>query len=203
MNEPSKAAPARNKAKRSPWILVVAYSALALVFVFGVMRVREKRQQDELKKPVQWNLFVPEAIPEPLHPSPLARRMVRWCEALDVLQRKCQRCHTTPPVNGAPIALLKYSDTQADYPAGSGLKVYTRMSYAIRHRTMPRVDYVTDPPVEPLEPAEVDTLLVWLEEGAMPFGGEDCASANTSARGPGATDGPPARADLTPKAASL
>jgi hypothetical protein len=176
MTEPSKPAARRADSLGSRWTLFAAYGALALLVLGGILRVRHKRELEALKKPPEWNLFVPAAIPDPLYPSPQARRVVRWCEALDVIQRKCQRCHGSSPTNGAPISLVTYADTEREYPAGSGRIVRDRMNYVIRHRTMPMVGQVLDPPVEPLEPHEVDTLLVWLEEGAMPFGGEECGN---------------------------
>ena len=176
MTERAGAAASRHDTRRAHWKTLAAYAALALLVLGGILRIRHKRELEALKKPVEWNLFVPAAIPDPLHPSPLARRVVRWCDALEVIERKCQRCHSSPPANGAPFALLRYSDTQRDYPAGSGRFIHDRMSYVIRHRTMPMVALVLDPPVEPLEPHEVDTLLVWLEEGALPFGGEECGT---------------------------
>src|SRR5687768_118349 len=36
---------------------------------------------------------------------------VRWCQAFLVLETVCQRCHTDPTLNGAPVPLLTYEDT--------------------------------------------------------------------------------------------
>jgi len=120
--------------------------------------------------------------PDPLAPDPNARRVVRWCEVEAVLASRCQRCHAIPSQAGAPFPLLGFADTQREHPPGSGEPIVRRMAHVIRHRIMPPIHMPLEPPVLPLEPAEVDLLLVWLEEGGLPFGGVDCASQ----RAPGA-----------------
>jgi uncharacterized membrane protein len=100
---------------------------------------------------------------------------VTWCEALAIIQRKCQRCHADPPQNDAPFPLVTYSDTQATH---SNRPVHVRMHSAVETGFMPFVELNDtlnlDPPVEDLTAEEKATLLAWLEQGALPVGGVDC-----------------------------
>lgn len=120
-----------------------------------------------------WDYSAPPP-PEPLFPSPNARRVVTWCQARDVLRERCQRCHTSPTAFGAPFPLLEYTDVDREYPPGSGERLSTRIQQVVRHHVMPPLGLALDPPVEPLSEAQKDVLLVWLEEGALPFGGTRC-----------------------------
>lgn len=100
---------------------------------------------------------------------------IAFCDALEVVRAKCQRCHTEPPKNGAPIPLLTYEDFQAPYGNGTYADIARRK---VEEGTMPYV-YLNDPPrisppVQPLTAQEKGTLLGWLEQGARPEGGTDC-----------------------------
>jgi hypothetical protein len=182
---PPKAAPERARAPdRTRLILIVTCLAFVLIVGLGVMRARGKARQTERARSTEESIvYNGRPAPEPLAPSASARRVVRWCEALGVLQAKCQRCHTSPPRNGAPIAMLTYADTQREYPPGTGELVFQRMNRIVRLHGMPPLGLPVDPPVEPLDALEKDILLVWLEEGALPFGGEDCAKIAPPAPG--------------------
>lgn len=103
---------------------------------------------------------------------------ILFCEALDVIRAKCQRCHQDPPKNGAPAPFLTYEDTQALYGT-SMLKYSDLMVNDVAKGFMPFVALNEPPnpimpPVEPLTAEEKATLLGWLEEGALPEGGTDC-----------------------------
>jgi hypothetical protein len=98
---------------------------------------------------------------------------VRWCQAYKVLQDSCQRCHTAPPVNGAPFPLMTYEDTQAPYGT-SDFKIWEKMRDAVAVDFMPATFIELDPPVEPLTCEQKSTLLAWLEQGAEPLGGLAC-----------------------------
>ena len=103
---------------------------------------------------------------------------IPFCNALQVIRAKCQRCHQQPPKNGAPVPFLTYEDTQAPYGT-SAFKYSDVMLSVVENETMP---YVTlndgpspiMPPVEPLTPDEKATLLGWLKQGALPLGGGTC-----------------------------
>jgi len=102
---------------------------------------------------------------------------VTWCDARAVMQRKCHRCHQDPPMNGAPMSLLTWEDTQAGWSATQN--VNDVMLDAVSRDFMPYVtlnDPPTSlmPPVEPLIAAEKATLLAWLKQGALLEGGADC-----------------------------
>lgn len=166
------------------WFARLAYLALALIVVTSLWkkywgeRPRELSEAEILAQAP--SPFSDPPPPEPLVANPNHRRLVRWCEVHAILARRCQRCHQSPTQLGAPFPLLEYSDIQAEYPPGSGQLVRSRIPQVIRYGIMPPVTLPLDPPVEELERSEIDALLVWFEEGALPFGGETCAPAPAS-----------------------
>jgi hypothetical protein len=101
-----------------------------------------------------------------------------FCEALAVVRAKCQRCHTRPPKNGAPVPFLTYDDFQAPY--GSSGSTYAEVATrAVELDVMPYVVLNEPPtslmpPVQALTSEEKATLLSWLKQGAMPEGGTEC-----------------------------
>jgi hypothetical protein len=95
-----------------------------------------------------------------------------FCEALEVIRRKCQRCHADPPANGAPFSLLTYDDTQV--VDRRGVPRFERMRAAVESDYMPATFLELEPPVAPLESAEKALLLAWLER-AEPAGGTRCS----------------------------
>src|SRR5688572_10943538 len=97
---------------------------------------------------------------------------VRFCQAEIVLRTVCQRCHTDPPLNGAPFSLVTYEDTQE--PFGTGRQRWQRMKEAVESGFMPLQGLDLDPPIEPLTCEERSTLLGWLGQCAPPEGGTDC-----------------------------
>jgi hypothetical protein len=104
--------------------------------------------------------------------------LISFCDALAVMQAKCQRCHGDPRRNGAPVPFLTYEDTQAQY-GSSGVSYADVMSSVVESDIMPYVILNEPPtslmpPVEPLTVEEKATLLGWLEQGAKPEGGTDC-----------------------------
>jgi hypothetical protein len=100
---------------------------------------------------------------------------VRWCDALVVIQNKCQPCHSNPTQNDAPFSLVTFEDTQACY---NNQLVHDRMEVMVETGQMPFVELNEilhlDPPVEDLTPDEKTLLLTWLGEGACAVGGTDC-----------------------------
>ena len=96
-----------------------------------------------------------------------------WCQAEAVLEAKCQRCHyATPGANGAGFPLMTYQDTQV---VAAGKPRWVSMQEVVDVNFMPP-NFLPDvmPPVEPLSASEKQTLLGWLEQGALPTGGTDC-----------------------------
>jgi hypothetical protein len=104
--------------------------------------------------------------------------LIPFCDALKVVQAKCQRCHTDPPENGAPVPFLTYEDFHRPY--GESSFEYWEVAVGVVEKDI--MPYVTlndpptsiMPPVERLTVEEKATLLGWLNEGAQPVGGTEC-----------------------------
>ena len=94
------------------------------------------------------------------------------CDVQAVLEAKCQRCHQSPPLNGAPFPLLAWQNTQGNY---FDKPIYVRMHDAVESDLMPYCANSAcasnfDPPVEPLTTDEKQTLLAWLTCPLPAFG---------------------------------
>ncbi|HKY40433.1 MAG TPA: hypothetical protein VJN18_31080 [Polyangiaceae bacterium] len=87
-----------------------------------------------------------------------------WCAAHEVLEQKCQRCHSAPTENGAPFSLVTYADTQIRTPQGKHR--YELIAAALTNDFMPPLWLSLDPEVVPLTDPERSTLLSWCETGA-------------------------------------
>ena len=103
---------------------------------------------------------------------------VTWCAAYKVVNCVCQQCHQNPPLNGAPIPLLTYADTQAPFPdKTSDKKVWQEMQLDVANGSMPVTSIPSVmPPVKPLTDEQKNTLLTWLAQGATDEGGQDCSN---------------------------
>ena len=103
---------------------------------------------------------------------------VQWCDAYKVINCVCQQCHQNPPLNGAPIPLLTYEDTQAPFPFATSTKlVWNKMQTDVTGRIMPYMgDPNIKPTVQPLTDEQFDTLTTWLDEGAHDEGGTACTA---------------------------
>lgn len=104
--------------------------------------------------------------------------VVPFCDALAVIQAKCQRCHGDPLTTGAPVPFLTYEDTQAPY-YDTDKKFAEVMLSVVERDVMPYVslnegENPVMPPVQPLTATEKATLLGWLKQGALPVGRTDC-----------------------------
>lgn len=97
---------------------------------------------------------------------------VSWCEASEVLQAKCQRCHVGMGLNGAPFPLVSYDDTQVIDAAGAPR--WKRMQTMVEMDAMPPDFVKLDPPAQKLTAGEKELLLRWFEQGAEPVGGLAC-----------------------------
>lgn len=96
-----------------------------------------------------------------------------WCEARDVLERNCQRCHGAKPSHGAPFALVTYEDTQTSSKKG---KVrYRAIADALEGELMPPTYLELEPPVAALGDTDRQLLLAWCEQGAPGDSNDDCA----------------------------
>jgi hypothetical protein len=95
---------------------------------------------------------------------------VSFCDAYAVIERKCVRCHSDPPRNGAPFPLDSYEATQVPSPSGKEPDRIRadRILKVVEAGFMPFTSLLLDPPVEPLSCEEKATLLEWLRNGAPP-----------------------------------
>jgi hypothetical protein len=103
---------------------------------------------------------------------------VAFCDALVVVQAKCQRCHGNPLKNGAPVPFLTHEDFHQQYGT-SEFKWWEVAVGVVEKDIMPYVALNEPPtslmpPVEPLTPDEKATLMGWLGQGALPEGGTEC-----------------------------
>lgn len=102
--------------------------------------------------------------------------LVQWCDAFRVINCVCQQCHQNPPLNGAPIPLMTFEDTQAPYPSNSSTKrTWQAMQASVSNGSMPlTADKSVTPPVKPLSAEQRTTLLDWFAQGAHAEGGTEC-----------------------------
>jgi hypothetical protein len=86
------------------------------------------------------------------------------CDVAAVLRGVCQQCHSASPVNGAPIPLVTYADTQAPFtlpPTYDGTPTWKVMGDALMAGRMPPAfSGVT------LTSSQRTTLLNWVGRGA-------------------------------------
>ena len=89
-----------------------------------------------------------------------------YCEVVSpILDAKCRRCHSTPPVNGAPMSLEGYDAVEENAP---------RMKTVIEIDFMPyRGDPTISPTVEDLTEEEEALVVEWLG-GGTPRGSGSC-----------------------------
>jgi hypothetical protein len=99
------------------------------------------------------------------------------CDVERVLQQRCQSCHQRPPLFGAPMPLLTWSDTQAPALSGQGA-VRQMMKSKIENGLMPP----PSTPSGPLSAAEKATLVAWLEAGT-PMGTQACSATGDGGAG--------------------
>jgi hypothetical protein len=109
----------------------------------------------------------------PLPDATLADVPVPWCAAYQIINCVCQQCHQNPPLHNAPIPLVTYADTQAQF--SKGISVAQEMESVLAIRFMPFTgDPTVMPVVQPLTDDQQETMLSWLAQGATNLGGEDC-----------------------------
>lgn len=97
-----------------------------------------------------------------------------WCEAREVLERNCQRCHGAKPSNGAPFALVTYEDTQASNKKGKAR--FETIAQVVASELMPPTYLELEPPVAALGDTDRRLLLAWCEQGAPGDSSDDCAA---------------------------
>ncbi len=97
------------------------------------------------------------------------------CDVASVLRTKCQTCHGTTPLSGAPMPLVTYADTQAPGVANSSLPIWQAMQTRVHSTTMSVM-----PPrgQTALTAAELTSLDGWFAAGA-PAGTQTCPGVGT------------------------
>lgn len=89
------------------------------------------------------------------------------CDVDDVLARRCQDCHTSPPRFGAPMPLVTSIDLHAPSKSDPSKPVYVRVGEKIHDKTAP----MPQPPNAPLSTADAKTLDDWIAASAPKFDG--------------------------------
>ena len=96
------------------------------------------------------------------------------CDVFKVIHGSCNRCHTDPPLIGAPFPLLTYEDTQMPYDTHGKLR-YQRMREVIQPNGAPHMPFQsTKIVVPPLTDAELATLDAWLACPTPTAQGQGC-----------------------------
>jgi len=98
-----------------------------------------------------------------------------WCAVSVILREKCQICHQSPTLHGAPFALVTYQDTRAADVKGK-LR-FEQIADAVETEYMPPQFIALSPPVVPLTPEERSTLLAWCMQGAPLNDDTSCVNA--------------------------
>lgn len=110
------------------------------------------------------------------------------------MQAKCQSCHGATPLNGAPISLMTYADTQAHGVSNTTLLVWQAMQMRVHSTTMS----VMPPRGQPaLTSTELAALDAWFAAGAPAAsqactggsGGSTMTGTGGSSAGSGGTGG--------------
>ncbi len=109
------------------------------------------------------------------------------CAVDSVVKSRCQTCHGSTPIGGAPLSLVTLGDFQKDYTVkstsqllGQTMKVYE----LVRIRVNKEQGTLPMPQGMPLVPTDQATLNAWLMGGAQ--AGAACAAGTGGA---GGTDG--------------
>jgi hypothetical protein len=97
------------------------------------------------------------------------------CEVAAVLRTKCQSCHGTTPLNGAPVSLVTYADTQVPGVKDASRPVWQSMQTRVHSTTMTVMPPRNQPALTSTELASLDA---WFAAGA-PAGTEACTGGGT------------------------
>jgi hypothetical protein len=114
------------------------------------------------------------------------------CAVDQVLVSRCQSCHGSPPLYGAPMPLVTFADLHAATPSNTPVPVYQTVEIRTHDDAAP----MPQPPNPRLSAADQATLDSWIAAGAPPGDGSTC---DTSADGDdaGASDEDAAPTDCT------
>ncbi len=104
------------------------------------------------------------------------------CDVAQVLATRCQSCHASPPLFGAPMPLVTFADLHAATPSSPSVPVYT----SVETRTHDDARPMPPAPNARLSATEQATLDSWIAAGAPSGDGRACAPVVTSNDGGGA-----------------
>jgi len=110
------------------------------------------------------------------------------CDVDSVLARNCRKCHSAPPLYGAPMPLNNLADLRADAKQTAGKKVFEQVGLRIHDEASP----MPQAPNPRLSAADSATLDSWIAAGA-PAGTAACTGA-----APDAGSGGPQPLSCTP-----
>lgn len=108
------------------------------------------------------------------------------CDVEDILVDNCQKCHSNPPVFGAPMPLVTYADLQAPSKLDPAQKVYERVSKRIHDAAAP----MPQPPNAPLGASDLKVMDDWIAAGA-PASSTTCGGGAGGSGAGGAGGGEP------------
>src|SRR6185295_13404811 len=101
------------------------------------------------------------------------------CAVATVLKTRCQLCHGATPLNGAPMPLVSYADTQAASASDPATPVWKAMQTRVHSTGMK----VMPPRGQPaLSATELASLEAWFTAGA-PAGTAACTGGTGGAGG--------------------
>jgi hypothetical protein len=86
------------------------------------------------------------------------------CDVEHVLRLSCRRCHWEPTENGAPFAMVEWSDVQEILRGTT--PIYQAMKQMLDADLMPPQSAPLEPPVSALSAADKLVLSEWLGAGA-------------------------------------
>lgn len=102
------------------------------------------------------------------------------CDVNDILVQSCQKCHSDPPVFGAPMPLITHADLHAAAKSDPSRSVYELVGERIHDTLLP----MPQPPNAALDDPSLKTMDAWIAAGA-PSSSESCGGAGGSGSGGG------------------
>jgi hypothetical protein len=93
------------------------------------------------------------------------------CDVLEVLRANCHECHGETPKYGAPMALVDYDDLQVPAISDPTRTVYELVAERLEDEAAPM------PPIDPMQAADHERLLAWVQGGAPEDPTADCGDA--------------------------
>lgn len=107
------------------------------------------------------------------------------CEVQSLLRKRCQGCHADPPVEGAFIPLLSYTDLTARSKIDSAVTVAARSVRRIKDSLRP----MPPAPATPITVSELTPLQAWIDAGTPRGKCEQTPTADPYDASPACTSG--------------